>query len=175
MTLRWAALPLLLLSCSNSAGPAHEALKEPPSASLPAPSVLKAVAEQTALLTLLLHQDGTASLTSVTRKPIPYRGRQLLPFEAARHSPSRFTAPALARPQPTRVSHVLVVRAPSLKVPLVVPLELGSPHEGGGDVVDRWAEQTLIIRAPSFGEGTQYALVQPGDEPALLAERTESR
>ena len=192
MISRRAALLLLVFSCSNTSAPAQDALTARPSATLPSRAKVEGVADQTALLTLLLHEDGTAELTGVVRKPIPFRGRTLVPFEAARHEPAadpaapatgpsslpKVRAPGLAAP-PTldahahALSHVLVVRAPALKVPLVVPLELGAPHEGAGDVQDRWADQSLIIRAPSFGDGTRYTLVRAGQ--AVLAERTESK
>ena len=201
MVLRMAAL-LLAVSCANSSGPSLNLPGAPQVEISTEPSQVRAVAEGTALLTLLLHADGTAALTGLVKKPIPFRGRQLVAFDAARHEPAAasLTAPGSGPPSllvrgalpvvrvpqvvvglssladgPLQFAHVLVISSPSLKTPLVVPLELGAPGEGGGDVTDRWADETLVIRAPSFGEGTRYSLVRVGADSALLAERLEQK
>ena len=77
-------------------------------------------------------------------------------------------------PPPTTAdrSDVLVVRHASLSTPIAVPLALGHPGEGGGDVSDRWQNMTVIVRGPYFGPGTRYTLVSLTEHGAVtLAER----
>jgi hypothetical protein len=188
-----------IVACSNAAPPrVTDAL--PPGT----PQAKLASAPQTALIALTLHPDGAVELISITRKPIPFRGRQLVAFDAARHDPvgqaplptggpdSRPAGPgrlgveggpaggatqSISAPEHgVPAGHVLVVRAAPLGTPLVVPLELGAPSEGGGDVADRWRDEVVLVRAPSFGDGTHYTLVRERlGAVERLAERTEGR
>lgn len=126
------------------------------------------VTAQTALVTVLLHPDGRLEFTGLAVKPIAFRRRNLVPFEPAAHqvSPSPATAPVSSgtairsRAAASRGPTALVVRARHTEQPWVVSAELGGPGEGGGDVADRWANGTVILRAPYFGEGTQFSLVR---------------
>jgi hypothetical protein len=99
---------------------------------------------QTALLTLALHPDGSAQLTSLTVKPFAFRRHRLL-----------------EKPVGADGTFRLEVRAGDAP-PLLVPLDLGAPGEAAGDVRDRWEGGTHIVRAPWLGPDTRYALVRDG-------------
>lgn len=125
------------------------------------PGASGTVSPATALITAQLHPDGTVDLLGVSVRPIRFGARGLAPWDAASMSvgPDSAKAPresdaALGDPM------VLVVRANELTAPVVVPLDLGHPAEGGGDVADRWNGGTVILRAPHFGATTEYALLQ---------------
>jgi len=160
-----------------------------------APSIF--VSEETALLEVALRPDGTATLRGISPRPIPYRGQRLVPFDPTLYESTATSTPVApptapggrtdgtvtpdtALPQtptptpahPIDRGGVLVVRHASLKTPLVVPLTLGQPGEGGGDVTDRWQQGTVIVRGPYFGPGTRYTLVRLTEHgPRALAER----
>jgi hypothetical protein len=110
-------------------------------------------ARETALLVATLHPDGTAELLDVTVKPVPFRRHHL-------HTDQGLKGAA---------PHVLEVEREG--VAFTVPLDLGAPGEGGGDVMDRWADGSVVLRAPYLGQGTQYALVRLGDARVVLSRR----
>lgn len=174
-----ARLEVLLLAfavsgCSNSAV-SREGTAQQSSALTAPPRVAGDVAaQQTALLTLELRPDGSVAMTGVATKPIPFRGRRLLPFDRERYQ-ARASRDAQATPEPA--SYVLLVQPPGPATePRVVSVELGARGEGGGDVVDRWRGSALLVRAPSFGAGTRYSLLREGlSGPTLLAEKLEAR
>jgi hypothetical protein len=138
-TRRWALAlgSIVVLSCSRQSAPPAQ----PQSAHVDA--LEDNASEQTALLTVDLHADGTAQLTGSVVKPFAYRRRHL-------------TAPQQVGAEG---GQWLEVRQGN-GAPLAVPLELGARGEGGGDVVDRWEGGTVILRAPYLGAGTRFALVQ---------------
>lgn len=163
-------LVLVALSgCSNSAVPNEPsvgvvALAPPPRA--PVLGLGDFAAQQTALVTLELHPDGSVALTGVTRKPIPFRGSRLVPFDARRHD---------LQAAPERTSYLLIVHPPAPGAqPRAVPLDLGARGEGGGDVVDRWNGSSVLVRAPSWGDGTRFTVLREGPSGTTqLAERAE--
>lgn len=86
-------------------------------------------------------------------------------------------APATAsdRHRETR-GFAIVVRHPSRAMPTIVPLDLGDPAEGGGDVVSRWQDGGGILRAPFLGEGSHYQIIRLHEAGAeILAEAEASR
>lgn len=124
------------------------------------PGASGTVSAATALITAQLHPDGTVDLLGVSVRPIRFGARGLAPWDA-----ERMSVPDSAKAPPEsdtaqRDPMVLVVRANELTAPVVVPVDLGHPAEGGGDVADRWNEGTVILRAPHFGATTEYALMQ---------------
>jgi len=157
-------------------------------------------AQATALLSVSLRPDGTAELSEISPRPIPFRRARLVPFDARVHGgaltagagdapgntralvapvggkasvsaglPRLPGAPAVGRPSP---GGAILVEHASQPEPLVVPIDLGAPGEGGGDVVDRWQVGQVILRAPYFGVGTRYTVVRLDDDrPQVLAER----
>lgn len=143
-------------------------LTTPSSGAHPADVRADVVAPQTALLTVLLHPDGRLEITGMAVKPVAYRGRHLVPFQPAVHQVTaslpaspRSTGTALRnKAVPSPGPTALVVRAPRGDQSFVVPVELGTPGEGGGDVADRWADSTVILRAPYLGEGTQFSVLR---------------
>ena len=164
--MRTRLLVLVALSgCSNSAVPREPSVGvvtlAPPTRT-PAAGRGDFAAQQTALVTLELHPDGSVAVTGVTRKPIPFRGSRLVPFDARGHE-----APA--------TSYLLIVHPPEPgALPRAVPLDLGARGEGGGDVVDRWNGSSVLVRAPSWGEGTRFTVLREGPSgPTQLAERAE--
>ncbi len=61
----------------------------------------------------------------------------------------------------------IIVSHPGLTQPLLVKLQWGSIGEGGGDVIDRWQNGSVIWRAPYFGPATRYTIARLVPEPAL--------
>lgn len=203
MGLRHLLVPLCLVAAACSRIPESESpvalpmevRVTPPRVGRPA----EAVTDDTALLTLELHPDGSALLTGTSRRPIPFRGRGLIPFDAVLHTPTQAsptaprgavtgtspTAPAALPIGPTAspppdvhpqgpTDWFLVIQGPGpATTPLVLPLSLGAPGEGGGDVVDRWEGSTLIVRAPSYGTGTRYGLLHHDASGVTLASSLE--
>lgn len=136
MPLRLLSL-LLLSACSRPAAQ--------PEPSPRAPSLTQALDEnaavRTALLTLELHPDGSAQLTGLVVKPFAFRRHHLV-----------------EKPEGEGALRLEVREGNS--PPLLVPLDLGAPGEGRGDVRDRWEGETVILRAPYLGADTRYALVR---------------
>jgi hypothetical protein len=152
-----------------------------------APAV-DAVARQTALIAVRFSPDGTAVIETVSPRQIPFPRAQAGAYDAELHGgrsgggPIGLTDdPALpsgevtgggtfpaAHPMPARhdgSKHgAIVVRHPSLDTPIVTSVWLGHPGDAGGDVADRWQNGGSILRAPYYGEGTQYTLVRSGAE-----------
>lgn len=168
----------------SSAGDPSTAATPPPTDGSAAAAF---IAEQTLLVGLTLRSDGTALLVDLAAKPIHWT-RPGVPFDEARHRPTE-VAPQVALPAPggsqptttpgpgtTRAptaappgtgpsarfafEHWLLVEHGERSEPYVLPLELGAPGEGGGDVLDRWDGSTHVLRTPYFGDGTRLTLVR---------------
>ena len=164
--MRTRLLVLVALSgCSNSAVPREPSVGVVTLAPPTRTPVLGAdfAAQQTALVTLELHLDGSVAVTGVTRKPIPFRRSRLVPFDARRPE------------APAQTSYLLIVHPPEPgALPRAVPLDLGARGEGGGDVVDRWNGTSVLVRAPSWGDGTRFTVLREGPAGTTqLAERAE--
>ncbi|MGC4123251.1 MAG: hypothetical protein QM765_53530 [Myxococcales bacterium] len=149
------AASLLALACSL---PREETPAAQAAAASPAPATSQAalvvaqpsVAPETALLSLVLPQEGRPMFDAVRRRAIAF------------HLPRPVDGP---RPTPQVVageSHFLAVHHPSLPAPLELPVELGSPSaaaERTAPAAPVWQGGGTILRAPCFGVGTRYDLV----------------
>ncbi len=138
-----------------------------------APQAGPSVAPQTALMVLELHPDGSVALVDVRLKPVVYRGPVRTVAAAAQHA-GLPVAPGALTPVPgsqAALPHVHVGGAEHAggwtlraqhpdHAPVLVDVDLGTPGEGGGDIVDRWAGGSVVVRAPAWGSGTTFALLQ---------------
>ncbi len=104
------------------------------------PSALRpgAIAAETALLSLILTPDGAARFAEVQRRPIAY-------------SASKQTNNSSAG------DHVVEVSVAG-QVLARVPLRIGSARDPAGPAQSAWAGGATIVRAPSFGPETRFAL-----------------
>ncbi len=138
-----------------------------------APQPRPSVAPQTALMVLELHPDGSVALVDVRVKPVAYRGPVRTVAAAAQHA-GLPVAPGALTPVPgtqAALPHVHVAGAQHASAwtlraqhpdhaPVLVDVDLGAPGEGGGDIVDRWGGGSVVVRAPAWGSGTTFALLQ---------------
>lgn len=108
-----------------------------PARAIEAPPLHDAATDRTALLSVTLTPDGRAELIDARIKPIPFRTRNVA-------SHGHYALEVTARDRPTTT----------------LPLELGTPGDGAGDVVDVWTSGGTILRGPYFGAPTRYSLVR---------------
>ncbi len=146
-----------LVACSSSievetrqAAQPLAAAEAPPEDPRPAPQAAK-----TALISLLLSSDGTARISEARIKPIGFR-----------------TPPGSDRPPPTG-DIAMVLRAEAGGRVVELPIDLGPVEDGGGDVVSKWKEGGVILRAPYFGQKTRYTVGPRGGAPLAMLEVVE--
>ncbi|MFH1812495.1 MAG: hypothetical protein ABIJ09_27430 [Pseudomonadota bacterium] len=183
---RSCARPVLLAVvtlCTLASGCEQASSEATPSVE-PAPSHLAPLdPPTTALLVVNLSPEGGVTIAEARVRPTPFRlasaasprhpGLTLAAGVPSLHGPATTVHPDTGVPPPPTNSQIpvppgalqtdacsLVVEHPQRPQPVVLPLDLGAPGEGGGDVRDRWQDGSVILRAPFFGPGTHYSIVR---------------
>ncbi|MCC7385274.1 MAG: hypothetical protein IT384_25725 [Deltaproteobacteria bacterium] len=124
----------------------------PPALSLKALPEVRS-SPKTVLLSLLLAEDGSASVSAWRVRPIPFR----LPPEAKPQA-----APADGAP--------FWLEAKGVGAAVLLPIVLDPPHAPSGDVLSHWDSGASILRAPFFPPSTRYRLLTPNGKAIATIE-----
>jgi hypothetical protein len=119
-----------------------------------------AASVRTSLLSLRLRRDGSATLRGGEVRPFRFYGRALAaPATHRERSYNRAQLiAAFQRSGQAPAPGVLFVEAAGA-LRFVLPLAIGRPGQSDETgQLDRWSDQTLILKAPFFGSRSRYAL-----------------